>query len=228
MRRSTSVVFVVLAFAACGRARTSVDSLDASAPSLADADAPSSRDARAPHHMDANPPHRADASAPRSPEASPTARSDAGTPPDECVAPCLRDLMRDCTAPRLHTCYHDDGNGTLCDPMTGWSRASWYGGMAGSGLWLAHDGTVCLVSSSGGASPIAGVVYSGRAQAQAAAVVAVKFESDGKPVTMCGLSAMAPRYPYAGDAACAAWVTDPMQFDCDEIVSGSCPQLTFP
>lgn len=213
MRHSTSLFFVVLAFAACGRVRTDADSPDASAPSLADA---------SPGPPDASPPRRADAT-PRSPEASPgrMARSDAGTPPDECVAPCLRELMRGCTAPRMHTCHHDDSSGTLCDPVTGWSLESYEGGMAGSGSRLAHDGTVCLESRSGGASPIPGVIYSGGAPA----LTAVKFDSDGKPVTMCGLTATAPRYPYAGDATCAAWVTDPLQFDCDEIVSGACPPL---
>jgi hypothetical protein len=203
--RFTSMMIVALAVAACGKVRTDVNAPDARAKVSADATV------------------IIDAGASRAPDGSTSvpARSDAGTPPDECVAPCLRELMRDCTAPRMATCYRDETSGALCDPNTGWSLVPYNAGMAGSGLRLAHDGTACLASASGGASPLPGVVYSGAASS----VPAVRSDLDGKPMTMCGLGAMSPRYPYAGDAACAAWVTNPMNFECAKIVSGSCPPL---
>jgi hypothetical protein len=211
----SSVIWLVLALTACGRVHNGGDSPDATAPGRADAYPAHPHDASAPRRLDAN--------APRSPEASTTVviRSDAGTAPDECVAPCLRELMRGCTAPRMHTCYRDDSSGALCDPVTGWALVPYDGGMAGSGLRLAHDGTACLVSASGGASPISGILYFGPAQG----LTAVRLDSNEKPVTMCGLNAMSPLYPYARDAACTAWVTNPMNFECEEIVSGPCPPL---
>jgi hypothetical protein len=123
----------------------------------------------------------------------------------------------------MHTCYHDEGSGAVCDPVTGWSIVPYDGGMAGSGLRLAHDGTACLVSASGGALLVPGTMYLGPPPDD---LVATRFASDGKPVTMCaGLNVMPAQYAYAGDAACASWVTNPMNFECDETLPGSCPPL---
>jgi hypothetical protein len=151
-------------------------------------------------------------------------RNDAGAPPAECVAPCLQQLMRDCSAPRMHRCYRDGegGDAALCDPVTGWSLTPWGGGMEGSGKRLADDGQACLESASGGASPIPGTVYVGSMPGPGVEV----YESNGQLVTSCGLDTSSPRYPYAGDAACAGWVTNPMNFECDVIEPGSCPPVT--
>jgi hypothetical protein len=93
--------------------------------------------------------------------------------------------------------------------------------MAGSGFRLSHDGVTCLESASGGASPIGGTLYF-NPQDTTTPLVALETDSGGQLVTVCGEAASSPRYPYAGDEACAAWPTDPMNFQCDQIIPGSC------
>lgn len=226
MRRSWFAPFLVVVLAACGRVGDDLGS-NASGHTPPE-DASRTLEGSAPHTPDASTKRTRDASALPPSDGSP----DAGPPPTECVAPCLWDLVSMCHAPRMLRCYRDGD--TLCDPDTGWSLTRYDLGMAGSGRLLAHDGTVCLESSGGGASPVPGITYfapshSDNAFTPVRPEYANVFTDDAGTQTRCELTPNAPvYYTSTGDAACAGWHIEPMRFDCATTVPGTCPVVTKP
>jgi len=162
-------------------------------------------------------------------DATPPVLDAALTPPPSCIAPCLWEAMRRCSAPKpMHSCLRSGEAGpdfALCDPASGWSLSTWNGGQAGSGLLLAHDGVTCLQTRGGGAAPIGEIFYDASGQ-----IIAIETNKGSDRVTICGSSFTGPTYPQSapGAAECSSWQLDPMAFDCDSIAPGTCDPVTRP